>query len=356
MSNPTPETPELEINLHEQTVARLNNSDAIVAAGFERFPYSYNQTHHALELHARHPAPLEPGQEWIDEKVSVAGRVMAWRDIGKLIFASLQDETGRIQLFMSKNELRMFDVAKKIDLGDIIGVSGHLITTKTGELSIKASSFTPLVKSLHPLPSDYYGLTDVETRYRQRYLDLIVNPESRAVFKARSQIIRFIRNFLDERDFMEVEGPTLQAIAGGTEARPFQTHHNALDHDFSLRISLELYLKRLLVGGFEKVYEIGRNYRNEGIDLTHNPEFTMLEFYWAYADYFQMMDLIEEMLSSLVLKLRNESKIKFGELEIDFSRPFKRIDFTQSLKDAAGLDFDPLDLERLRVWSDTHHP
>ena len=356
MSNPIPETPELEINLHEQTVARLNNSDAIVAAGFERFPYSYNQTHHALELHARHPAPLEPGQEWIDEKVSVAGRVMAWRDIGKLIFASLQDETGRIQLFMSKNELRMFDVAKKIDLGDIIGVSGHLITTKTGELSIKASSFTPLVKSLHPLPSDYYGLTDVETRYRQRYLDLIVNPESRAVFKARSQIIRFIRNFLDERDFMEVEGPTLQAIAGGTEARPFQTHHNALDHDFSLRISLELYLKRLLVGGFEKVYEIGRNYRNEGIDLTHNPEFTMLEFYWAYADYFQMMDLIEEMLSSLVLKLRNESKIKFGELEIDFSRPFKRIDFTQSLKDAAGLDFDPLDLERLRVWSDTHHP
>ena len=356
MSNPIPETPELEINLHEQTVARLNNSDAIVAAGFERFPYSYNQTHHALELHARHPAPLEPGQEWTDEKVSVAGRVMAWRDIGKLIFASLQDETGRIQLFMSKNELRMFDVAKKIDLGDIIGVSGHLITTKTGELSIKASSFTPLVKSLHPLPSDYYGLTDVETRYRQRYLDLIVNPESRAVFKARSQIIRFIRNFLDERDFMEVEGPTLQAIAGGTEARPFQTHHNALDHDFSLRISLELYLKRLLVGGFEKVYEIGRNYRNEGIDLTHNPEFTMLEFYWAYADYFQMMDLIEEMLSSLVLKLRNESKIKFGELEIDFSRPFKRIDFTQSLKDAAGLDFDPLDLERLRVWSDTHHP
>ena len=356
MSNPTPETRELEINLHEQTVARLNNSDAIVAAGFERFPYSYNQTHHALELHARHPAPLEPGQEWIDEKVSVAGRVMAWRDIGKLIFASLQDETGRIQLFMSKNELRMFDVAKKIDLGDIIGVSGHLITTITGELSIKASSFTPLVKSLHPLPSDYYGLTDVETRYRQRYLDLIVNPESRAVFKARSQIIRFIRNFLDERDFMEVEGPTLQAIAGGTEARPFQTHHNALDHDFSLRISLELYLKRLLVGGFEKVYEIGRNYRNEGIDLTHNPEFTMLEFYWAYADYFQMMDLIEEMLSSLVLKLRNESKIKFGELEIDFSRPFKRIDFTQSLKDAAGLDFDPLDLERLRVWSDTHHP
>jgi lysyl-tRNA synthetase, class II len=212
------------------------------------------------------------------------------------------------------------------------------------------------VKSLHPLPSDYYGLTDVETRYRQRYLDLIVNPESRAVFKARSQIIRFIRNFLNERDFMEVEGPTLQAIAGGTEARPFQTHHNALDHDFSLRISLELYLKRLLVGGFEKVYEIGRNYRNEGIDLTHNPEFTMLEFYWAYADYFQMMDLIEEMLAGVVMKLKGEPKLKFGDLEIDFSRPFKRIDFTQSFKDAAGLDFDPLDLEKLRVWSDTHHP
>jgi lysyl-tRNA synthetase, class II len=357
VSNPTSQPLDLEISLHEQTIARLNNADAIVAAGFERFPYSYNQTHHADQLHKLHPAPLEPGQEWLEEKVSVAGRVMAWRDIGKLIFASLQDETGRIQLFMSKSELEHFDAAKKIDLGDIIGVSGHLITTKTGELSIKATSFTPLVKSLHPLPSDYYGLTDVETRYRQRYLDLIVNPDSRAVFKARSKTLRFIRDFYEARDFMEVEGPTLQAIAGGTEAKPFKTHHNALGHTFNLRIALELHLKRLLVGGFERVYEIGRVYRNEGIDLTHNPEFTMLELYWAYADYRDMARMTEDLFRGLALEVTGGTMLEFEGKTLDFAAPFAEIDYVEGLKKhVPDLDFDPLELSKLRAFCDARYP
>jgi lysyl-tRNA synthetase, class II len=326
-------------DLHEQTISRLNNLAALEAAGFERFPYRYSKTHDAAQLHAAHPAPLEPQQEWLEEKVSIAGRVMAWRDIGKLIFGVVQDGSGRIQCLFAKNDLEKFDSAKKIDLGDIIGIQGHLITTKTGELTVKVTGFTPLVKSLHPLPSDYYGLSDKELRYRQRYLDLILSPESRNTFVTRSKIVRSIRNFLDARGFLEVEGPTLQAIAGGTEARPFKTH-----------------LKRLLVGGFEKVYEIGRNYRNEGIDATHNPEFTMLEFYWAYADYNDMMELIETMLHGLVLEVKGFEQFAYGDAEIDFKRPFARIDFTQSLKDAAKLDFDPLDLEQLRAWSDAHHP
>jgi lysyl-tRNA synthetase, class II len=343
-------------NLHEQTVSRLKNLDALESAGFERFPYRYAKTHHTADLHAAHPAPLEPQQEWLEERVSVAGRVVAWRDIGKLIFASLQDETGRVQLFFAKNDLTHFDAAKKVDLGDIIGVEGHLITTKSGELSVKVSSFTPLVKCLHPLPDKYHGLQDEELRSRRRYLDLMTNPESREVFRTRSRAVSFIRRFLEGEGFLEVEGPMLQSVAGGTEARPFQTHHNALDHDFSLRIALELHLKRLLVGGFEKVFEIGRNFRNEGVDGTHNPEFTMLEFYWAFADYFDMMTLIERMLRETVFELKGEHTLQYAEHTLDFSQPFARIDFTQSLKDAAGLDFDPLDLERLRVWSDAKHP
>jgi lysyl-tRNA synthetase, class II len=347
-------------NLHEQTRARLNNAAALAAAGFEKFPYTYSKTHHTAQLHAAHPVSesgkLEPQQEWLEERVRIAGRVMAWRDIGKLIFAVVQDGSGRIQCLFAKNDLEHFDAAKKIDLGDIIGVEGHLITTKSGELTVKVSSFTPLVKCLHPLPSEHYGLEDKELRYRQRYLDLILNQGSRRTFVTRAKAVSFIRRFLDSRDFLEVEGPTLQAQAGGTEAKPFLTHHNQLDHDFNLRIALELHLKRLMVGGFEKVYEIGRIYRNEGADQTHNPEFTMLEFYWAYADYQDMMALIEEMLRSLVTEVCGQSTLPFGEHQIDFGKPFARIDFTQSLKDAAGLDFDPLDLERLRTWSDQHHP
>jgi lysyl-tRNA synthetase, class II len=357
-------------NLHEQTRARLNNAAILEAAGFERFPYAYLKTHDTAQLHAAHPLPmlesgelgttapgtLAPGQEWLDEHVRIAGRVMAWRDIGKLIFAVVQDGSGRIQCLFAKNDLEKFDAAKKIDLGDLVGIEGHLITTRSGELTVKVTGFTPLVKSLHPLPSEHYGLEDKELRYRQRYLDLILNAESRKTFVTRARAVSYVRRFLDGRGFLEVEGPTLQATAGGTEAKPFSTHHNALDHDFNLRIALELHLKRLVVGGFEKVYEIGRIYRNEGVDQTHNPEFTMLEFYWAYADYNDMMALIEEMLRGMVLEVCGQTRLPFGEHTLDFGQPFARIDFTGSLKAAAGLDFDPLDLERLRVWSDSHHP
>jgi lysyl-tRNA synthetase, class II len=213
------------------------------------------------------------------------------------------------------------------------------------------------VKSLHPLPSDYYGLTDVETRYRQRYLDLIVNPDSRAVFKARSKVLRFIREFYDARGFMEVEGPTLQAIAGGTEAKPFKTHHNALGHTFNLRIALELHLKRLLVGGFERVFEIGRVYRNEGIDLTHNPEFTMLELYWAYADYRDMARMTEDLFRGLAISITGGTTLEFEGKTLDFGAPFAEIDYVEGLKKhVPDLDFDPLELGKLRAFCDARYP
>ena len=347
----------MSTELHEQTQSRLNNAAQLEQAGFARFPYSYNQTHSLAALHTVHPAPLEPGLEWLEETVSIAGRIISWRDTGKLIFADLQDQSGRIQLFISKNAVQHFDAAKFIDLGDLIGVQGHLMTTKTGTLSVKVSSFTPLVKSLQPLPSDYYGLADKELRYRRRYLDLIVSPDSRQVFLRRSQIIRHIRHFLDAKDFIEVEGPTLQAIAGGTEAKPFTTHHNALGHDFYLRIALELHLKRLLVGGFERVFEIGRVYRNEGIDQTHNPEFTMLELYWAYVDYESIMSLVEEMFSSLALAINTHTNVKFGGQTLSFAAPFARLEYLPALlQHVPDLDFDPLELNKLRAFCDARYP
>ncbi len=343
--------------VHEQTQARINNLTNLENAGFERFPYSYNQTHSAAELHTSHPAPLEPGLEWLEQQVSLAGRIISWRDTGKLIFADVQDQSGRIQLFISKNAVAQFDAAKFIDLGDIIGITGHLMTTKTGMLSVKVTGFTPLVKSLHPLPSDYYGLSDKELRYRRRYLDLIVSPDSRNVFLTRSKIVRYIRNFLDNKNFIEVEGPTLQAIAGGTEAKPFVTHHNALSHDFSLRIALELHLKRLLVGGFERVYEIGRVYRNEGIDQTHNPEFTMLELYQAYTDYEGIMSLVEELFSSLAQEVLGSSNVLYEDKTLNFTAPFARLEYVPALLEhVPNLDFNPLELNKLRVFCDAHYP
>jgi lysyl-tRNA synthetase, class II len=358
----TPNTAERAGALHEQTQARLANLERLTTAGFAAFPYHYPKTHLTNAVKSAHPKPATPeepwvGEEWPTETLALAGRVVFLRDIGKLVFAVLQDDGGQLQLAFSKKDLPdSFEAVKSVDLGDIIGVTGHVFVTKTGELTLKVASWQPLVKALHPLPSQHYGLTDKEMRYRRRYLDLIMSAESKQVFVTRSKIVRFIRNFLDERGFLEVEGPTLQAIAGGTEAKPFKTFHNALSHEFSMRIALELHLKRLLVGGFEKVFEIGRNYRNEGIDQTHNPEFTMLEFYWAYVDYNAMMALIEEMLHKLVLAVHGSTTITFGDTIIDFGTPFKRLDFTEALKDGLGLDFDPTDLERLRQFSDVHYP
>lgn len=346
--------------LHEQTVSRLNNQDALREAGFEPYPYRYPQTHHARDVLAAHPVGedgrLEPGQEWPEETYALAGRVTLMRHMGKAAFADLTDEDGRLQLHFSKQDTENFDATKKIDLGDLIGVTGFPFVTKTGQLTLRVTSWQPLVKSLHPLPSKFGGLQDEELRARRRYLDLIAHPERREAYRVRTRAIRHIRHYLDERGFMEVEGPTLQTVPGGTEARPFKTFHNALSHEFSLRISLELYLKRLLVGGFERIYEIGRNYRNEGLDRTHNPEFTMLEAYFAYGDYTDMMRLVEEMLSGLVTEIKGEPRLTYQGQEVDFRLPFRRLDFVTALREAAGLDFDPTDLARLRAWTDERHP
>lgn len=339
----------------EQTRQRLANLKALVEAGFEPFPYRYDKTHSAAQILAAHPEP-QPGQEFPGEKVRMAGRLMTFRHMGKASFAHLQDESGRIQIYLARDLTERYDLLKKLDIGDIVGVEGTVFVTKTGEVTIKVQRWLPLVKSLHPLPDKWHGIKDLETRYRQRYLDLIQNPEVREVFRIRSRVTRYIRDYLTDRGFLEVEGPTLQVVAGGTEARPFKTYHNALNHEFYLRIALELHLKRLLVGGFEKVFEIGRNYRNEGISHKHNPEFTMLEAYWAYADYTDMMALVEDMLSGMVASIHGTTKIRYGEHEIDFATPFRRIDFVGTLKEKAGLDFDPTDLERLRQFADSKHP
>ena len=354
-AQPAPSALAPQRELHEQTLSRLSNQAALQDAGFEAFPYSYPQTAHAADVLAAHPAG-EIGERWEEVSYSLAGRVMLFRHMGGAAFADLQDESGTIQLYFGKKTTEQFAATKKIDLGDIIGVRGFAFVTKTGQLTIEVQEWQPLVKSLHPLPSKVHGLQDEELRARRRYVDLMINPESRATYRQRSRIVRYIRHFLDNQNFMEVEGPTLQVVPGGTEAKPFKTFHNALSHEFSMRISLELYLKRLLVGGFEKVYEIGRNYRNEGVDRTHNPEFTMLEAYFAYGDYHDMMALVETMLHGLVMDVCGQPVIDYQGRQLDFSLPFARLDFVTALKDAAKLDFDPLDLVRLREWSDKKHP
>lgn len=338
----------------EQTLQRLENQQSLTEAGFLSHPYRYEVTHRSSQILAQHQEA--PPESHFEGQVSMAGRLMSLRRMGKVTFGHLQDQDGRLQIYASRDVTAHYELLKKLDIGDIVGVSGSVFTTKTGEITLKVESFTPLVKSLHPLPDKWHGIKDIEVRYRQRYLDLIVNPEVRQVFERRSRLVRHIRNFFEGQGFLEVEGPTLHEVAGGTEAKPFKTFHNALGHEFNLRIALELHLKRLLVGGFEKVFEIGRNYRNEGISPKHNPEFTMLESYWAYADYNDMMGLVEELVYSSVMLLHGQPHLRYGEHDIDFGRPFKRIDFVGSLKEGAGLDFDPTNLSALRIWADEHHP
>ena len=340
---------------NEQMAQRLRNLEALVEAGFEPYPYRFEKTVSAAELQSRHQnAPAE--QEWPEERVSLAGRLVSLRRMGRVTFAHLLDESGRIQLYFNRDQTENYNKLKKLDVGDLVGVSGSVFTTRTGELTVKVESWKPLAKALRPLPDKWHGIKDKEVRYRQRYLDLIVNPEVRDVFRKRARIVRNIRNFLEDRGFLEVETPVILQTAGGTEARPFKTHHNALGHDFELRISLELPLKKLLVGGYEKVYELGRVFRNEGIDQQHNPEFTMLEAYWAYADYDDMAEMVEEMLSGIVRDIHGADEIEYQGRKISFARPFKRISFIDALKEKSGIDFDPLDLERLRIWADAKHP
>lgn len=308
------------------------------------FPNDFRRDACAADLLA---AYAERDAAWFDAhptRVRVAGRMMSKRVQGKTSFAHVQDRSGRLQLFLQQAVLGdAYEQFKGWDVGDILAAEGTLMRTRTGELSVKPDSLRLLVKSLRPLPDKWHGLADTETRYRQRYVDLIINPESRAVFETRTRIVRWLRGFLDASDFMEVETPMMQPIPGGAAARPFVTHHNALDVDMYLRIAPELYLKRLVVGGFERVYEINRNFRNEGLSTRHNPEFTMLELYWAYADYRDLMDLVERVFQGLADVLLGTRTIEYQGRTFDFGRPFRRVTIEELLVEH-NPGIDPLSL------------
>ena len=311
----------------------------------------YDVTHHSQEIKDRF-------DELEGQIVSVAGRVMSKRVMGKASFCNIQDLPGNIQSYVARDSVgeEAYKDFKKMDIGDIVGIKGEVFRTKTGEISIHASSVQLLSKSLQILPEKFHGLTNTDLRYRQRYVDLIMNPEVKDTFVKRSQIIREIRSFLDSQGFMEVETPMLVANAGGAAARPFETHYNALDEDVKLRISLELYLKRLIVGGLERVYEIGRVFRNEGTDARHNPEFTLMELYQAYTDYNGMMDLTENLYRTVAEKVCGTAVVPYGDVMIDLSKPFERISMVDAVKKYAGVDFREIKSdEEAKAIADQHH-
>jgi lysyl-tRNA synthetase class 2 len=310
------------------------------AAGF-RFPNRFRRTALAGQIHATYEAHGEQALEAEAVEVAVGGRMMAKRVMGKTSFVKLQDRSGQIQLFLQQGTIpeEAYKACKGWDVGDIVWARGQLFRTKTGEITVRASEVELLVKSLRPLPEKFHGLTDQETRYRQRYLDLIMNESSREVFRRRSQVVQFLRNYLDALEFLEVETPMMQAIPGGAMARPFVTHHNALDRQLYLRVAPELYLKRLVVGGFERVYELNRNFRNEGVSTQHNPEFTMLELYMAYADYHVLMDMLEQILRSLAESLLGTPVVTCQGRTYDFEAPFRRASIEQLVAEHnSGLD------------------
>ena len=363
-----------QVDLNQLLKVRREKLAALQEAGKDPFLITkYDQTHHSDEvkaLYEAHEAKKLAGRPEVDVtgldeqaareakkkdynerreimdadpiNVSIAGRMMFKRVMGKASFCNIRDLKGDIQVYASKDALGedVYAEFKKSDIGDIYGVKGFIFRTMTGEISIHATEMTLLTKSLQVLPEKFHGLTDTDTRYRQRYVDLTMNMDSREVFIKRSKIISKIRSFLSGRDFMEVETPTLVSNAGGAAARPFETHYNALDEDVKLRISLELYLKRLIVGGLERVYEIGRVYRNEGVDARHNPEFTLMELYEAYTDYYGMMELTESMFRYLAQEVCGTTKINYQGNEIDLGKPFRRLTMTDAIKEYAGVDFD----------------
>ena len=360
------------------------------AAGKDPFQITkYNQTHHSTEAKAEYealeakligdrPEVNTDGMEEADARaakkadyeekraimdanpirVSIAGRLMSKRVMGKASFGNVQDKLGNIQIYVSRDALgeEPYGDFKKYDVGDIVGVEGYVFRTMMGEISIHAEKVTLLCKSLQILPEKYHGLTNTDIRYRQRYVDLIMNEEAKNTFIKRSKIISTIRRFLDEQGFMEVETPMLVSNPGGAAARPFETHFNALDEDLKLRISLELYLKRLIVGGLERVYEIGRVFRNEGLDTRHNPEFTLMELYQAYTDYYGMMDLTENMFRHVAKEVLGTTKFMYGDIELDFGKPFERLTMTEAVKKYAGIDFDEVpDTDAAKALAKEHH-
>ena len=377
-------------DINQLLKVRREKLAALQEAGKDPFVITkYNQTHHSTEakdeyvaleekLLAGRAAVVTDGLSEEDAKaavdndynerraimdanpitVSIAGRMMSKRVMGKASFCNVQDKLGNIQVYVARDSIGEESYAdfKKYDVGDIVGIVGNVFRTKMGEISIHAESVTLLSKSLQILPEKYHGLTNTDIRYRQRYVDLIMNEEAKETFIKRSKIITTIRKFLDEKGFMEVETPMLVQNPGGAEARPFETHFNALDEDLKLRISLELYLKRLIVGGLEKVFEIGRVFRNEGLDTRHNPEFTLMELYQAYTDYNGMMDLTEEMYRTIAIEVNGSPIVKYGDLEIDFGKPFERITMVDAVKKYAGIDFDQVpDDAAAKKLADEHH-
>ncbi len=319
---------------------RREKIEALRASGIELYPNDATVTHLSRQLHNAYDPRDNDALEKMTERFAVAGRVMAIRNFGKGAFIAVQDRGGRIQAFIRKDKVgeETFSLFKTIDVGDIIHLTGRLFKTRTGELTIEAEGFRLLTKCLRPLPEKWHGLTDVEIRYRQRYLDLVVNPKVREVFETRSRIIQYIRTFLHDRDFLEVETPMMQPMAGGAMAKPFKTHHNALGQDLYLRIAPELYLKRLVVGGMERVFELNRNFRTEGVSTLHNPEFTMMEFYMAYATYEDLMTLTEELVTGLVREIFGSLTITYQGTELDFNPPWRRLSVKEGLIQHAGLD------------------
>lgn len=326
------------LDTNEQVEIRKEKLETLKAAGKDPFVTTkFDVTHHSVDI-------KNDFDNLENKQVTIAGRMMFKRIMGKASFCNLSDRYGSMQCYVARDSIgeEAYAEFKKYDVGDVIGVKGYVFKTKTGEISVHAEEVTLLTKSLRPLPEKYHGLKDTEARYRQRYLDLIMNQDVRNTFEKRSQILKEIRSFLAEKDFMEVETPLLVENAGGAAARPFFTHYNALDEERKLRISLELYLKRLIVGGFERVFEIGRVFRNEGVDTRHNPEFTLMELYQAYTDYNGMMDLTEEMFRYLAEKVCGSAVITYNGIELDFSKPFKRITMLDAVKEYSGVDFSTI--------------
>ena len=339
-------------NINELLQIRRDKLKELQEAGKDPFVITkYDVTHHSGDIRNNYDA-LE-GQE-----VSIAGRLMSKRIMGKASFCNVQDLQGSIQCYVARDAVgeESYKDFKRMDVGDIIGLKGTVFKTKTGEISVHAAGLTLLSKSLQILPEKYHGLTNTDLRYRQRYVDLIMNPEVRDTFIKRSRIISSIRHYLDAQGFMEVETPMLVSNAGGAAARPFETHFNALDEDFKLRISLELYLKRLIVGGLERVYEIGRVFRNEGLDTRHNPEFTLMELYQAYTDYHGMMDLTENLYRHVAQEVLGTTKIVYNGIEMDLGKPFARLTMVDAVKQYAGVDFNEIHtLEEARAAAKAHH-
>ncbi len=341
-----------EQQLSELLQIRRDKLQALREAGRDPFTVTlWEQTAHAREI-------VEHFDEMEGKEVSIAGRIMTWRDMGKASFIDLNDASGRIQVYVRINDVgeEAYAAFGRWDTGDIVGVKGTVFRTRRGEISVHAMSLTLLSKSLLPLPDKFHGLKDTDTRYRQRYMDLIINTEVKDTFVKRSRIITEIRRYLDEKAFLEVETPVLHGIAGGAAARPFITHHNTLDMDMYLRIALELHLKRLIVGGFERVYEIGRVFRNEGMDTRHNPEFTLLELYQAYTDYNGMMDLTEDLIRTVALRVLGTAKVDYDGVEIDLEQPFQRLSMADAVKKYAGVDFAGVKTtEEARALAKAHH-